>query len=186
MRIFEKTGKENTLECVSIALDRAANHGAPIVVASTGGYTAKALMDERNARGLDLRVVVVRGTFGLSEPGTFRMTDETVDSLSKMGAVVCSATHVLSGAERGLSRKFHGVYPVEVIAYSLRMLGQGTKVCVECAVMALDCGLLPYAKPVVAIGGTGGGADTCLLLTPAHASEILSTKIHEVYCKPNL
>jgi hypothetical protein len=186
MKVFEKVGKENTQDCVAIALDRAAELNATIVIASYSGFAAQTLMDERKARGLAVPVVVVRGVFGFHEPGKFRMTEETTQKLEAMGARICSATHVLSGAERGLSRKFQGVYPVEIVAQSLKMLGQGTKVCVECATMALDCGLLPFAVPVVAIAGSGGGSDTCLRLTPANASDILATKIHEIYCKPNL
>jgi hypothetical protein len=38
----------------------------------------------------------------------------------------------------------------------------------------------------MAIGGTGTGADTAVILTPAHASEIFSVKIHEIIRKPRL
>ena len=38
----------------------------------------------------------------------------------------------------------------------------------EIAVMALDAGLLPYGREIIAIGGTGAGADTALVETVAH------------------
>ncbi len=95
---------------------------------------------------------------------------------------VVTATHVLSGAERGLSNRFTGVYPVEIIAHTLRMFGQGTKVCVECAVMALDAGAI-QPGPVVCVGGTGAGADTAWILRPAHAQNILDTKLDRLICK---
>ena len=44
--------------------------------------------------------------------------------LIEKGFQVCTAAHALSGAERSLSTAFSGVYPVEIIAYTLRMLGQ--------------------------------------------------------------
>jgi hypothetical protein len=97
---------------------------------------------------------------------------------------VLTTTHVLSGAERGLSRKFGGVYPVEIIAHTLRMFGQGVKVCVEVAVMALDAGMIPYGEEVIAVGGTGRGADTAVIIKPAHANSILDTWISEIICKP--
>jgi hypothetical protein len=100
------------------------------------------------------------------------------------GIKVLTTTHVLSGAERGLSRKFGGTYPVEIMAHTLRMFGQGVKVCVEISVMALDAGLIPYGQPVIAVGGTGEGADTAVILTASHASSILETRIHEIICKP--
>ena len=78
------------------------------------------------------------------------------------------------------------LYPVEIIADTLRMLGQGVKVCVECAIMALDAGEIPFGTPVVSIGGTSRGADTVLSVTPGYASTVLDTKIHAIYCKPAL
>ena len=96
------------------------------------------------------------------------------------------ATAALSGAERGLSRKYSGIYPVEIVANTLRMLGQGTKVCVEIAMMALDNGAIAYGRQVIAVGGTGRGADTVCRLTPDYTADLLGTRIHEILCKPSL
>ena len=89
-----------------------------------------------------------------------------------------------AAAERGISKAFGGITPVEIIAQTLRLFGQGTKVCVEIAVMALDAGMIPYGEPVIAIVGSGRGADAAVILTPSHASSIFYTKIHEFICKP--
>jgi len=67
---------------------------------------------------------------------------------------------------RSLRKEYGGQYPPEIIANTLRMFGQGVKVCLEISIMALDAGLLPYGKEVVAIGGTGRGADTAVVLEP--------------------
>jgi len=186
MVIFEKAGKANTVECISIAIEKAHELGLPIVAASYTGYTALMLVEAIQRLGFDIPVIVVRGVFGFHEQNAFRMKEETTKKLFDAGVQIVSAAHALSGAERGLSRKFQGVYPVEIIAQTLKMLGQGTKVCVECSTMALNAGLLTYGAPVIAIAGTGGGCDTCMRVTPALSQEILQTKIHEIYCKPNL
>ena len=47
--------------------------------------------------------------------------------------------------------KFKGVYPTDIVAMALRLLGQGFKVCVEISVMALDAGLIPYNEEVIVI-----------------------------------
>lgn len=60
-----------------------------------------------------------------------------------------------------------GVYPLLLIADTLKLFGQGTKVAVEVAVMAADAGALS-GQDIVAIGGSGRGADTALVLKPAH------------------
>ena len=112
------------------------------------------------------------------------MHDSKRDALIKKGFKVLTTTHVLSGAERGFSSRFSGAYPVEVMANTLRVFGEGVKVGVEVSTMALDSGLIPYGERIVAIGGSVRGADTAIVITPAHAAEILDTKIHEIICKP--
>ena len=72
------------------------------------------------------------------------------------------------------------------MANTLRMLGQGTKVCVEIAMMALDNGAIAYGRQVIAVGGTGRGADTICRLTPDYTADLLGTRIHEILCKPSL
>lgn len=78
------------------------------------------------------------------------------------------------------------VNPPSIVAHTLRMFGQGTKVAVEIAVMALDAGLIPYGSEVIAIGGSGGGADTALVVKPAHAKNFFDTQIREIICKPRV
>ena len=114
------------------------------------------------------------------------MSEEIVRELEQQGATVVTAAHALSGAERGITKAFGSVHPVELMAYTLRMFGQGMKVCVEIALMALDCGSISYGRPVVCIGGSGRGADTACILTPSYSSSLLETKIHEILCKPAL
>ena len=57
------------------------------------------------------------------------------------------------------------------------------KVCVEISVMALDAGLIPHGKEIIALGGTAGGADTAVVLKPARCGEF-ETEICEIICKP--
>lgn len=176
---FKTAGKHNTKETIELALKVAEEKGINyIVVASCTGYTAKLLA------GCNKNVIVVTHVNGFEEPGVMEMDEKTIDELKTLGFKVYTGTHVLSGAERGISRKFGGVYPVEIMAHTLRMLGQGVKVAVEISVMALDAGLIPYGEDIIAIGGTAEGADTAVILTPSHAASIFETKIKEIICKP--
>ena len=186
MVIFEKCGVENTDEALSLAFDKAIELGTDVVGASSSGFVAKKAVQIAKEKGFKGKLIIVTLTYGMvaSEPGKNRMDDKTREALKEEGCLLVTATHLLSGAERGLSSKFGGVYPVEIIAYTLRMFSQGTKVCVECAGMALDNGAIEYGKPIVAFGGTGHGCDTVAVLTPAHGNNILDTKIHEILCKP--
>jgi hypothetical protein len=65
------------------------------------------------------------------------------------------------------------------------MFGQGMKVVVECAAMAADSGLIPMDRDVISIGGSGRGADTAVVMKPAHISDIFDSYIKEIIAKPN-
>ncbi len=186
MKVFASPGKENTDACIAIAVEKAAALNVPIVIASSTGAAALVLAGAVRKKDLCIPIIAVRGVFSFHEQNTFRMREKTERELLDAGVKIVSAAHALSGAERGLSNKFKGVYPAEIIAHTLRFFGHGTKVCIECATMALNAGEVEFGKPVVAVAGTGGGSDTCMLLTPATSQDILQTKIHEIYCKPHL
>jgi hypothetical protein len=50
--------------------------------------------------------------------------------------------------------------------------------------MAADAGLIPFDKNVVAVAGSGRGADTALLIKPANSSRFFDLEIKEVIAKP--
>ncbi len=178
--IFEQAGKENTQRTLELAVNTARERGISyLVLSSTEGYTAEQLPDTQG-----IQVVVVTTAYGSKAPNENRLSQEKRRQLEEKGYQVCTAGHALSGAERGLSSVFHGIYPLEIMAAALRMFGQGTKVCVEVATMAADAGRIPAGQPVVAVGGTGHGADTAVILRAAGSSHILDTKVEEILCKP--
>jgi hypothetical protein len=176
---FDSPGKHNTEETVRLALKRAGELGIDhIVVASNTGYTADFFV------GKEPRIVVVTHHVGFREPGFDEMSPEARETLKQQGAEVLTTTHLFANVERAVTGKFGGLYPGGLISHTLRMFSQGTKVAVEIATMALDAGLIPYGEPVIAVGGTRRGADTALVLVPAHANAIFDTQILEVICKP--
>jgi hypothetical protein len=71
------------------------------------------------------------------------------------------------------------------MAHTLRLLGEGTKVCVEITLMAADAGLIPADKDIIAIAGTDKGADTALRIHPANAGRFFDLKIREIIAKPS-
>jgi len=172
-------GKENTAQTVALAVKRAKELQVDhVVVASCSGETAKLLI------GQGLQVVCVTHHVGFAGPGTDEMPPEVRNSLSENGVKILTTTHLMAGLDRALRNKFGGVYPAEIMAQTLRMFGQGVKVCIEITGMALDAGLIPYGKDVIAVGGTGEGADTALVVAPAHSNHFFDTKIREIICKP--
>ena len=84
-------------------------------------------------------------------------------------------------------RKKWGTYGIdEIVAQTLRLFGEGMKVCVEIALMAADAGLVRVGEPCIAIAGTGRGADTAVVLIPAHVQQFFDLRVMEVLAKPRL
>jgi len=176
--------KGNTPRALEIAVDEAVRLNAPLLVATSSGETAVAAMNAARGKGILDRLFIISSVFGSRGPDNNGMLAEHKNELDGAGVRVVTAAHVLSGAERAMSTKFRGIYPSEIIAHTLRMFSQGVKVTVEIGAMALDAGVIKHGTPVVAVGGTGRGADTVVVLTPAYTQDIFATHIHEILCKP--
>lgn len=169
-------------KAVSIAKER----NLDICLASTTGNTARSALEVISEINYTGKLVVVRNVCGFHKPGETDMDNNVYNELIEKGVTVITAAHTLSGCERGISKKYSGVYPVQIIADSLRMLGQGVKVCVEISLMANDAGAITYGKPIVCVAGSGSGADTICIVTPAYSASVLDTKINEIIEKPDL
>lgn len=179
---FDQPGKENTAKTIEIVEKAIKEYGIHhVVLATTTGYTAQSFPKIDG-----VKVVCVPHAYGFREAGKNELTDDLIAEITAKGFFVYAATHALSGAGRGVTAKLGGVSEVEMIAHTLRFFGQGMKVCVEIATMAADGGLIPPGEPIIAIGGTGRGADTAVILRAAHANHILETKIDRILCKPIL
>lgn len=180
---WDAPGAENTRATVAAAVARAGELGiGHIVVASNTGRTARELLAAGVPDGV--RVVCVTHQVGFRSPGEHEMAEKTREELSARGVRLLTTTHLFGGIDRAVSNKFGGLYPAAIVAQALKLLGEGTKVAVECATMALDAGLIPAGSEVVSIGGSSSGADTALVILPAHSQEFFATEVREVVCKP--
>ncbi len=184
MRIYENIGPENTDETLTLAINKAKIMNTDLVIASSSGNTALAACKKAEELSFEGKIVVVRLAYGSRAPGENVMSKEVEEELEAKGVIIITAAHVLSGAERGISKVYHTISPVELMADTLRMISRGIKVCVEIAVMALDAGAIPYGQAVVCVGGSGRGADAACVMTPEYAANILKTKVHEFICMP--
>lgn len=179
---FDKPGEQNTEATISLAFERAKELGIDhIVLASSYGETAKKALKYLDGK---IKLVVVTYHTGFVEEGKNTMPKDVEELLKSKGVVIVRQSHVLSGIERSISRKLGGVSRVEAIAEALRSLfGHGLKVCVEIAVMAADSGAIPITE-IVAIGGRARGADTAVVLRPAHMNNFFDMQIKEIICMP--
>ena len=178
---FEKSGPQNTERTLEAAARRAAELGIRnVLVATTTGETAvKALRHFAAAR-----LAAVTHSTGFSGPNKQELKPGHRRRLEKAGVRLLTAQHAFGGVGRAVRKKL-GTYELEeIIAYTLRTFGQGTKVAVEIVLMAADAGLVPVGEPCIAIGGTWSGADTALVVVPSNAQTFFDLNVVEVIAKP--
>jgi len=178
----ESPGNANTEPTLSHAKERAKSLGIRnIVVASTSGRTGVKACEA--FKGFNL--IIVRHHTGFQQPGSQQMTPENEKIILASQARIVTAGHAFSGVERGMRVKRGTMGLLELMADTLRVFGEGTKVCLEITVMAADAGAIPVDQPVVAIAGTSSGADTALVIQPAHSNNFFDTYVKEVIAKPS-
>lgn len=173
----ETTGPDNTDVTLDLAVQAALDGGVDtIVVASRTGETALALLDL--IEETDLRLVVVTPQYGWMDEHSFDR--DLIPRLRQAGHEFYAGM-----------MPFHagGLYGCSVpsrMGDLLRSFSQGVQVCVQIAMMAADGGLLRRNRPCVLVAGTGRGADTAILATPASSANLDDLRVHEILCKPHL
>jgi len=178
---FDKPGSENTDEVLRIARQRADELGIKTVaVASTKGDTAVRATEVFKG----LKVVCVTHSTGFREPDSQEFTEENRKIVEGKGGIVLITTHTFAGISRAVRNKFNTYIIGDIIASTLRIFGDGMKVACEIVMMAADAGLLRTDEEIIAIGGTGRGADTAVVLNPVNSQKFFDLRIKEVLCKP--
>ncbi len=180
---FDGKGKDYTEETLKLAKKRADELGIKnIIIASYTGYAG--VLASEVFKGYNL--VVSAGMMGFTEPNVHRMVDGNRDKMEANGAKVFYHLHAFGGLGRSVKQRFGPIQVDEIIASVLRVFSQGVKVCLEISCMACDAGLIKAGEPVVAIGGSGGGADSSIVLLPSNTHRFFDTKVLEVICKPRV
>ncbi len=179
---FPWPGPNNTEATLRAAFERSRVLGIrKILIPSTTGVTAL------NALGIfekNFSIIVVTHVTGFHAPDHQELSENNRELLAEKGATVLTAQHAFGGVGRAFRNKT-GTYQIdELMAYTLRVFGQGTKVAVEIALMASDAGLVSTDEDVVSLGGTGNGVDTALLIRPVPTHKFFDLKIREIICKP--
>jgi len=173
----------NTERTLVIAKARAEELGIKtILVATTTGETGARAAEFFQGYNL----VVVTHSTGLRGPNEQELGEENRAAIERAGVKILTCQHAFGGVGRAVRKKL-GTYELEeIIAYALRIFGEGMKVVCEIALMAADAGLVRTDEEVIAIAGTGRGADTTVVLVPANAQSFFDMRILEILCKPRL
>ena len=181
--IFKDAGKQHTDETLAVAkkaaLEREIRY---VVVASTAGDTG--LKAARLFADTPARVIVVTHNVGFTKDGVLEMSPENRDEIERFKGIIHTGTMVTRGLGTAVKEKFGGFSIEQVVAATLRLFGQGVKVCVEMAAMTVDAGLTPVGEDIITVAGTARGADTCVLLAAAPSNRFFDIKVREILAKP--
>ena len=181
---FDRPGSQNTQEVINAVTKRVEELKIEhVVVASSSGETGIRLWEVLQDTGCSLISVTLHA--GFLGKDDIALTEEKKEEMERKGIKTLMASHALSGVERSISKKLGGASRVEIIACTLRQFGgEGIKVAVEVSVMAADAGLVPTDREIIAVGGSGGGADAAIVLRAAHMNSVYDLEIREVIAKP--
>jgi hypothetical protein len=178
---FEDRGRENTEETFHLAKSRADQLAIrDIILASSTGRTALKALEYFQGYNL----VVVATVFGSREPNQNRLPPEIQAEIETGGGKIIRAAHSFGGLGRAVNRRFGAIQIDEIVAHVLRLFSPGVKVGCECACMAVDAGHVRAGTEAVSIGGSGGGADTAIVLKTSNTHTFFDTRILEIICKP--
>ncbi len=182
VRYFEQAGAVNTEATLQAAKQRADELGIrQVVVATSSGKTAlqaAEMMPEMDT------IVGVTLQAGLWEIYT-GPDPEIVAQAAAKGVQFFTGIHTFMGAvASAIQNEFGGLPPEELIARTYYTISQGTKVAVECMIMAADAGLLDMDQDVISIAGTNGGADTALVVKPTFSNKFFQCRVREFLALP--
>jgi hypothetical protein len=180
---FDKQGEDYTDELISIVKDKLdmAENIKYILIASASGESALKLAE---AIDKDVTIINVSHNVGFSGDNESDISDEMIEKLESVGIKTYQGIHAFSGAARGVTNKYGGFSPLDVVADTLRMFSHGVKVSAEISIMACDAGLIPVGEEIIAIGGRAHGVDTAVILTPVNSKNLFNMKIHEIIAMP--
>jgi len=161
---FEEPGEQNTeyvMEAVSKMVDKGGI--SKVIVASTSGGTA--LKFARSLQGKVELFCVAEAPFRREWNESWPCLDaENWEALKKLGATVISNVPYVFHDSVVEGARWNTAAPERLVKETLYCFGQGLKVAVEVALIAVSCGFVPPFEDVIAVGGSGRGADTAIAL----------------------
>jgi hypothetical protein len=204
---FENRGEQNTDKTLELAKVRALERNVKhVVVASTRGITGVKAAEAFKDTGIE--VIIVTHQTGHIGAGVQQLTDENRKKLESLDITIITGSDALEGSvglgitrrqttdatrptpeTQGMASLIHRMNPtippvVRIVSSVLRLFCQGMKVAVEVTLMAADAGVITVDHAIVAIAGTGRGADTAIVIQPANTTNFLDLDIHEIIAKP--
>ncbi len=173
---YESIKPENTETTLRLVQERlSTSEIKKLVLASTTGATARKAVEF--FRDSEVKLIVVPHQFDFHRKENL-FPKELVKTLRELGHEVHFVNMLFH------TDYFFGSNIPSVMANLLRCFCQGVKVCFEIVLMATDAGLLTSGEKVIAIAGTGRGADTALVMQAASSQNLNKLRVNEIICMP--
>ncbi len=169
---FDEPGEQNTEQVVEAVVRRVEAGGiGNVVVASTSGETAIKFALALKGKG---EVICVSEAPYRREWGEEWPCLKHKEELESIGvAVIDRVPYVFhdSVLEDG---RWQSAFPERLIKETLYCFGQGLKVAVEVALLAVSCGYIAPYEEVIGVGGSMSGADTAIVLRATYPATIFA------------
>lgn len=183
IRYLKKPGPKNTSSVFEAVATRAKDLSIQkVLVATCSGRSA---LEGLKMLDRSTKMIAVTHMTGFRRPNEQELSMESRRDLESKGVTVLTCQHAFGGVGRGVRNKLSTYQVDEIMAYTLRTFGHGTKVAIEVTLMAADAGLVRTDEDVISVGGTVSGVDTALVLRPANSFHFFDLRVKEVICKPS-
>ena len=181
---FEKFDEEkNTVKVLELVREYAEkNNIRSIVIASTRGFVAEKALEILDPERFN--IIIVTHVSWFREGVKQEFNEDLHSNLIERGVKVITAAHALGGICSAVDKKYGGLSPGGLIANVLRTFCEGMKVAVEIALMATDAGYVKPGEDVIAVAGTGRGADTAVLITATVSRRFFDLRVKKILAKP--
>jgi len=161
---FDEPGEGNTQLVIEAVAQRLKGGGInQVVVASTSGETAAKFA--RNLKG-KAEIICVSEAPYRRERGTRWpcLKQKFRKELDRLGAAIIDRAPEIFHHSVLEAARWSDAFPERMVRETLYCFGQGMKVAVEVALVAVSCGYVTPFQDVIGVGGSGSGADTAIVL----------------------
>jgi len=169
---FDEPGEGNTELVIEAVSQRLESGGIKkVIVASTSGETAAKFARKLKGRAelICVSEAPYRREWGEEWPCLKQEFREELGRLSV--AIVDRAPYVFHNSVLEAAR-WASMFPERLVKETLYCFGQGVKVAVEVALIAVSCGYVVPYEDVIGVGGSGKGADTAIVLRATYPASL--------------
>jgi uncharacterized protein len=214
MRVFERPGPVNTDETIEIIAQTAARYPFIVVASITGDCAVRVAERVRGTKvicvtcpqGMGWEIENMQnGPFAdIPELKNIRdqwaakrlkrvpmnITPENWAKLEKLNVAIVQGTIPFFGPSFSMRLHLGQVTSLDIMAKTLELFSTGTLVCLECVLMAVDAGVIPENKLVLAAAGTERGLDTVWVIQGSASANLFhptkGARFVELLAKPGI